>query len=58
MSCLVASVIIRADDGIDLTKSDEEDGANTKTRKALGIPEMDPDALPSALTQKFLILTC
>ncbi|CAK9110187.1 Putative E3 ubiquitin-protein ligase HERC1, partial [Durusdinium trenchii] len=43
---------LKLNDGIDLTKSDEEDGADTKTRKALGIPEMDPDALPSALTQK------
>lgn len=43
----------------DLTKSDDEEpdtGAGNKERKKLGIPEMDPDGLPSASINKTLIL--
>ena len=45
-------------DGEDLTKSDDdamEDEA-TVLRRKLGIPEPDPDALPSTLIGKYLML--
>ena len=42
---------------VDLTKSDEEKEDNrTANRKKLGIPEMDPDALPSSCINKYLTL--
>lgn len=41
----------------DLTKSDEEgEDAQAKLRKKLGVPELDPDALPSAGISKYLKL--
>lgn len=41
-------------------KTEEESAAKNaaKVRKQLGIPEMDPDALPSTQTQKMLNLQC
>lgn len=43
---------------VDLTKSDDENTCDSgvKLRKQLGIPEPDPDAAPSSLLQKYLIL--
>lgn len=43
---------------MDLTKSDEEgvEDENAKLRRKLGLPEMDPDALPSSCVTKYLIL--
>ena len=49
------------DDAEDLTRSDEEnDDAAIQLRKSLGIPEMDPDALPSSMLNKYLklVITC
>lgn len=35
----------------------DQDDANRKG-KSLGLPELDPDALPSSLVSKYLILEC
>ena len=45
-------------DDVELTKSDDDtnDDAGIKLRKQLGIPEADPDALPSASLNKYLKL--
>lgn len=44
-------------DAVDLCNSDEEHADEAhKLRKQLGIPEFDPDALPSANISKYLIL--
>lgn len=40
---------------LDLTKSDEEE---EKRQKKLQVPELEPDALPSASIQRYLKLTC
>ena len=45
--------------GVDLTKSDDEEpdtSSGAQLRKKLGIPEPDPDALPSSLINKYLKL--
>lgn len=41
---------------LDLTKSDSDEGENdaVKLRKQLGVPEVDPDALPSSTVTKYL----
>ena len=46
------------DEDEDLTKSDDDDGLNEQVqlRKKLGIPEFDPDALPSSMISKYLKL--
>ena len=43
------------EDAEDLTKSDDEVD-NSKARKKLGLPEFDPDALPSGQLPKYLNL--
>lgn len=35
---------------------DQDD--NNRKGKSLGLPEIDPDALPSSLVSKYLILEC
>ncbi len=45
------------DEEIDLTKSDDEgENPGKNVRKKLGIPEVDPDALPSSCLNKILTL--
>lgn len=48
----------KTEDVEDLTKSDSEGGDDDAAalRKKLGIPEVDPDALPSSMVTKYLIL--
>ena len=45
-------------DAVDLTQLEEEEAldASSKARKKLGIPEMDPDSLPSACISKYMNL--
>ena len=43
-------------DHVDLTEEEEALDASAKARKKLGIPEMDPDALPSACISKYMNL--
>lgn len=44
------------DDSVDLTKDKSvADEMAAKLRKKLGVPELDPDALPSSTIQKYLM---
>ena len=43
-------------DGEELAEAEVKDDSDAKRRKQLGIPEVDPDALPSSQAQKYLNL--
>ena len=43
-------------DGEELAEAEVKDDSDVKRRKQLGIPEVDPDALPSSQAQKYLNL--
>ena len=46
------------DDAEQLLQDMDQKDAATKKRKSLGIPEVDPDALPSAQVTTYLTFSC
>ena len=55
---LLCVSVFWGNEDVDLTKSDDEEGEgeHAKLKKKLGIPELDPDALPSGQICKYLSL--
>ena len=55
--CVSHPLLLIGDEVVDLAKSDEEDPSdNSKLKKKVGLPEWDPDALPSSQLNKYLNL--
>lgn len=46
------------DKDMDKIEAQENKEAQNRQGKTLGLPEIDPDALPSSLANKYLILGC
>lgn len=44
------------DEDLEQIEKDEQKEATQRKGRSVGLPEIDPDALPSSLVQKYLIL--
>ena len=62
MFFFVALTLGGSDDEIPVDEADAENAEDEEKKrsasKAMGLPEIDPDALPSSLAQKYLNLEC